>query len=177
MALLLYRHSTPNNKTNQISMMSMMMKLLVLMLAGTASVVEGLARCDTSANEREHITKSAVEKLEATGDFDVIEVRRQGRRKGGGIYPLGGRGVVVRSFVGGPWIPMAWRCLRHCLAVLSYKVSVGGKRDGGSWLGLWLSDSEARGHLPSSRIRARSTRACMEAAKRRHNHALYQQIP
>ncbi|GAB5037440.1 Hypothetical protein NocV09_07900100 [Nannochloropsis oceanica] len=54
-------------------MIPMMMKLLVLMLAGTASAMEGLARCDTSTNEREHIINSAVEKLEATGDFDVIE--------------------------------------------------------------------------------------------------------
>ena len=59
----------------------MMMKLLgVLMLAGTASMVDGFASCDTSAIERAQITKSAVEKLGATGDFDVIEVRREGGR-------------------------------------------------------------------------------------------------
>lgn len=70
-------------------MIPMMMKLLVLMLAGTASAMEGLARCDTSTNEREHIINSAVEKLEATGDFDVIEVRREGWREGGETYNIG----------------------------------------------------------------------------------------
>lgn len=69
-----------------------MMKRLALLLVGTAaSVVEGFARCDTSANEREHITKSAVEKLGASGDFDVIEVREiRGRGREGG---RGGRAV------------------------------------------------------------------------------------
>ena len=58
------------------------MKLLVLMLAGTAtSMVEGLARCDSSANERKQITKSAMEKLGGTGDFDVIEVRKRRHQK------------------------------------------------------------------------------------------------
>ena len=50
--------------------------LATILLAGSCCAwAHGWAQCDTSAKEREEIIKAAVKQLDASGDFEVIEVR------------------------------------------------------------------------------------------------------
>ena len=65
----------PSHRREQLCI-TMSKWLTTLLLAGScAASVHGWAHCDTSAKEREGITKAAVRRLDASGDFEVIEVR------------------------------------------------------------------------------------------------------
>jgi len=48
---------------------------LVLLLAMTVVVIEGVIRCDTTAKEREMIVEDALGSLRESQDFQVIQVR------------------------------------------------------------------------------------------------------